>query len=81
MRLLHVVSEFRKSTSQNICPRITSNQIFKNRAKTGQNTSFVFLAGSAAKFLKRDISSASEKAFLGFWAIFLVARLPPKKIF
>ena len=37
------------------------------------------LAASAAKFWKRVISNASEEHFRGFWAIFLVAQLSPKR--
>jgi len=38
-----------------------------------------FFAASAAKFRKHDISSASERALPGFWAIFLFAQLSPKR--
>jgi len=49
-------------------------QYSKNHAERG-----LFVAASAANFWKRDISSASERAFPGGLAIFLVAQLPPKK--
>jgi len=39
------------------------------------------LAASAAIFWKRDISSASERAFPGGFGDFLVAQLPPKRGF
>jgi len=38
-----------------------------------------FFAALAAKFWKREISSASERAFPGFLAICLVAQLSPKR--
>ena len=41
--------------------------------------SAVLIAASAAKFCKRDISSASESAFPGFLAKFLFVQLPPKR--
>jgi len=50
--------------------------------KTAQSAVFKkppFFAVSAAKFWKPDISSASEKAFSGGFAFFLVAQLPPKR--
>jgi len=40
---------------------------------------FCFLTAPAAKFLKRHISSASEKAFPVFFGDFFVADLPQKK--
>jgi len=47
-----------------------------NRAKYD-----MFFAAPAAKFWKRDINSASEREFLGFFGDFLVAELAHKKVF
>jgi hypothetical protein len=60
-----------KTTSQKIGPELiriisfiktAQSAVLKNRAIRG-----FFVAASAAKLSKRDISSASERAFPGFW--------------
>jgi len=48
--------------------------VSKNRAERG-----FFFAASAAKFWKRDISSASESAFLGFFGDIFGCSTPSKK--
>jgi len=46
--------------------------------ETARSAVYIF-AAPAAKFLKRDFSSASERAFPGFLGRFFVAELPPKR--
>ena len=70
-------------TSQNLWPRIISNPfIIQNRAKRScknlRGALFSFVA-SAAKFWKRDISSASERVFPGFVGHFFGCSIPSKR--
>jgi len=51
----------------------------KRSFKKLRGARFFFMAASASKLLKLNISSASERAFPGFGAIFLAAQLPPKR--
>jgi len=62
------VAAVKKITSQNLRPRIDwwINTVLKS----------FFLAASAAKFY--TLVARRRKHFRGFWAIFLVAQLPPK---
>ena len=76
----HMHTPVKKITSQNVCPRIHSlfqtagSAVSQNCGERG----FVF-AASAAKFCKRDVSSASESAFLGSFGDIFGCSTPSKK--
>jgi len=64
-------SPMNKTTSQNLWPRINSNEV--NTAR------FLFLAASAAKFWKREISSTSERAFPDYFGHVFGCSTPSKR--
>jgi len=57
---------------------IRPNEFVKTARSTVSKNPVFFFCGVSRKMLKTDISSASERAFPGFLAIFLVAQFPPK---
>ena len=73
----------KKSTSQNLWPRISSNEFINwNRTKRGfkklREVRF-FFAASAANVWKHDISSASKKAYPGVLGHFWGCSTPSKR--
>ena len=72
--LCFIFAPVKKPTAQNLWPNIIRINRAKRSFQKHAHCAFFLFAASAANFCKRDISSASEKAFLGFGTNFLVAQ-------
>jgi len=66
----------KKTTSENLCPRI--NQLKPREAQFSKKW-FSFVRRQPQNLENLTSVASRRKHFRGFWAIFLVAQLPPKR--